>query len=770
MADFDHTKIYTGQKTVGGITKPVQIQRDHYAVPYIVAETEDDAWFGLGFAQGQDRAFQLEYYKRQANGALAEIFGERFLNADRYMRIIGIRRTAEKYVPLLDPDVHSMLTAFTAGINAGIFSEDAPSDDGFDLLGIKPTLFDVADVISTQLYFSLSLTHWLGKLTRFLLLERESPEVVKKLDPEYADWNYVTKPIGVEAGPEVNSLYQELVEAKKLLNTKGASNNWCVSAARSVNGFPLVANDPHLAADVAAPWYLAHVRGPGFDICGASYPGSPIFYNGHNGHVAWAMTAAFIDNVDLYQEKMNEDQNATLVEDEFYPCEEVVEEISIKGKSSHQEKVLLSRHGPIISSAINAHGHKIAMCATWFKPKPILGFLRIHKTTDIHQVRDAFKDWPLTSTNLVMSDVKGNIAWQLCGEIPDRKKTRGMLPMPGWDSAYDWNETIIPYEKNPHLINPPEGFIATANNKHTNLQSEPYTGHDFIDGYRHRRIINLLRSREKWDRAHMIEMQGDRFSGPWQDIRDAILKIQPSSEKVAKATSILAAWDGIMTPDSVATLIHEFFIAEMTNRIVKEAAPNSWELVYETFNPAVGSACFAMSRISQVIQLIREQPKDWFNGKWHEILNEAMEKAIGKIESELGEETSRWQWGEYRPLILKHPILRNLKEMDTPDLQKRMNLGPVTWGGNEQTLNVAAGSILDPKVTPDFIPNLRSVIEVGNWSENYFSLAGGQSSNPASPHYRDLFDMWKDGKGIKIAWNNDDIADRTATLMELLPR
>lgn len=769
MADFDHSNIYSGNKKIEGITKPVHIRRDRFAVPYIIAETEEDAWFALGFVQGQDRAFQLEYYKRQANGALAEIFGERFLNADRYMRIIGIRRKAEEYVPKLDPDVRDMLKAFTAGINAGIFCVGAPKDDGFELLGIKPTQFEIADIISTQLYFSLSLTHWLGKLTRFLLMEKENPDVVERLDPEYAAWNYVTNPVGVEAGSEVNSLYQELVDAKKLLNTKGASNNWCISGAKSTNGLPLVANDPHLAADVAAPWYLANVRGPDFNICGACYPGSPIFYNGHNGNVAWAMTAAFIDNVDLYQEKMNDAQDATLVDGKFQPCEEIVEEILIKGKEPHREKVFIGKHGPILSPAIKAGDHKISMCATWFKPKPIRGFLKIHRTTNVHQARNAFKDWPFTSTNLVMSDTDGNIAWQLCGEIPDRKKTKGMLPMPGWDSSYDWNDPIIPFEKNPYLVNPPEGFIATANNKHTNMKIGPYTGHDFIDGYRHRRVVNLLRSRGKWDLEHFVEMQRDRYSGPWQDIREAVLQIQPSSERVAKAIKILADWDGYMTPDSVATTIHEFFIAEMTGRIVKETAPNSWELVYETFNPAVGSACFAMNRISQVVQLIRDQPKERFGDQWNDVLNTAMEKAIGKIESELGEDTSKWQWGDFRPLILKHPILRNLKEMDTPDLQKKMNLGPVTWGGNEQTLNVAAGNILDPKVTPDFIPNLRSVMEVGNWDNNYFSLAGGQSSNPASEHYRDLFELWKDGEGIKIAWSQDDITAQTATLIELLP-
>ncbi|HEN21005.1 MAG TPA: penicillin acylase family protein, partial [Desulfobacteraceae bacterium] len=457
--------MHSGEVFIKGINGPIRVRRDQFSVPYIEAENENDAWFGLGFVQGQDRAFQLEYYKRQANGSLSEIFGERFLDADRYMRIIGLKRTAEKYVSLQDQHQSDTLTSFTNGINAGIFDSGSKMDEAFEILGCEPTSYEISDVISTQLYFSLSLTHWLGKLTRFLILENENPETVYRLDPPYSAENFLIKPVGTKAGPSDRQLYDELVEAKKILNTKGASNNWVLAGGRTESGHALVANDPHLAADVPAPWYLASVQGPDFRICGACYPGSTFFFNGHNGNVAWAMTAAFIDNVDLYQEKLNKAGDATLADGEFVPCEKINEKILIKGKPSLTEEVLVSRHGPILSPAIQCGDHVISMCATWFKPKPINGFMRIHNAKDVHDVRSIFRDWSFTSTNLVMADTSGNICWQLCGEIPDRKKTKGMLPMPGWDTSYDWNDEIIPYEKNPMVLNPKEEFIATANNK-----------------------------------------------------------------------------------------------------------------------------------------------------------------------------------------------------------------------------------------------------------------------------------------------------------------
>ena len=342
--------------------------------------------------------------------------------------------------------------------------------------------------------------------------------------------------------------------------------------------------------------------------------------------------------------------------------------------------------------------------------------------------------------------------------------------MPGWDTSNDWNDEIIPFEKNPVVLNPKEEFIATANNKHTKMIEEPYTGRDFIDGYRHRRVVNLIQSREKWLLDDVVEMQQDWYSGPWEDIKESVLKIKSTDKKAAKALSILSDWNGIMSSDSAATIIYEYFIAGMTSRIVSEIAGSSEDLVYETYNPAVGSACFAMSRISQVVQYLRDQPEDLIENRWEQVIEEELARSVEIIEKTIGEETDDWQWGDFRPLVLKHPINRNLKEYDTEAFRKKLSLGPIKWGGDEQTLNVAAGSMLDPTVTPDFIPNLRSVIEVGNWDTNYFSLAGGSSSNPGSKHYRDLFELWKDGKGIQISWSKEKVDEQTKAALIIKPK
>lgn len=753
-------KEYNDTIRLGCTKKSVCVGFDEYAIPYISAQTDYDAWFTLGFLQGKNRTFQLEYYKRQANGELAEAFGEKFIPADKLMRTIGLSRIAKKYLSHLDDDVYEMLNAFSNGINYGIDYRDQYPENEFEILNFAPSKYSIADVLSIQLFLAFSLTHWLGKLTRFLILQKESAEVVNKLDPPFAAWNYLIKPVGEKAEVDDGELYRELVEVKKTLNKKGASNNWCVSADRSTSGFPIVANDPHLGADIPAPWYFANVKGETFHICGACYPGSPVFFSGHNGSVAWSMTAAFIDNVDLYLEKLDERGSATLTDGKYIPCDVLEEEIRVKGKDPIELKILETKHGPLLNSAFSfSDDPLLSFCASWATPKPIRGFFCIQHCKDVKEVKKEFEYWSLTSTNLVMSDVQGNICWQLCGEIPIRRKTKGMLPMPGWDSAYDWEFDPLPFSENPYILNPEERFIATANNRHSKVKDEPYTGRDFIDGYRHARIINLLKTKQKWSVSDFITMQQDQYSTVWEQIRGKVLAISPQNHAVEEALQILGDWDGFMRSDSTATLIHEFFIAELTPKIIREIAPGSVTMIYDTYNPAIGSACFAMSRISQIVQFINDQPGDMFEGNWQKLLHDALEVAMQKIMEDLGTDVSHWQWGTYRPLVLRHPLVRNLDDFRAEECCKRWNLGPIPWGGNEQTLSVAAGSILNPKIAPDFIPNLRSVIEVGNWDCNNFALAGGQSENPYSPHYHDLFDEWKNGKGITIAWSKSKVAE-----------
>lgn len=728
----------------------VKITRNKFGIPTIRANRQTDAWFALGFCQGQDRAFQLELYKRQANGELSEIFGEETLSADRLVRVIGLSRIAKEYIKVIDQEVLTLIQAFVDGINYGRSNGTDKIAHEFSILGFSPIPFQPQDIIAIQLLLALSLTHWLPKITRLKILMDSSAEDVVRLDPDYAYWNYLINPVGEKAGEQINHLLNDLMDAQKTLNKAGISNNWIISAEKTTGNNPILANDPHLAAELPAPWYLANMEVNQQHLSGACYPGSPLFLAGFNDHTAWGITVSFIENIDLYLEKMN-GQCEILRGNTYQPCQLVVENIKVKGKQDHKEEVTLTSHGPIITPLYLTDLPSMSLQASWMKAKPIAGFFKIFDAKNVQEIRTCFSQWPLMSLNLLAVDDADDFCWQVVGEIPRRKKTNGNLPMPGWDSAYDWEEDCYPYKQNPYKINPKIGFIATANNKPIKDGMGMYLGRDYVDGYRHARIVKMIQdSDQKIDVGMTMHMQRDQYCGPWHDMRESVMGSKVQSDIGNLALSLLRSWEGFISADSSAATLYEFFIAEISKQILHEASCISSKWAQFTFLSGIGSSNFGMRRISQIVDLVNQQPQEWFMGRWDETIAGSLESAWGRCVELFGSDPEKWKWGNVRPLELHH-FVSGLKNNPKAKLFTDIyNSPPMFHGGDEQCVSVAAGDMVDPQILPNFIPNLRMVVEIGNWENNTFSLAGGISGNPFSMHYDDLLRLWETGERISI--------------------
>jgi penicillin G amidase len=748
--------VLDGTCSVQGIRAAVNIIRDEYGVAYIQTEHGLDAWFGLGFCQAQDRLFQLEVIKRQARGTLSELFGSSTLPADRFSRQVGFYRIGWEYLNFLKEDQLSLLKSFTDGINAGIQKGLSRAPLEFDLLKAAPTIFEPADVMAIQLLLTLSLSHWVAKLTRFQILLNEGLDAVEKLDPEYASWNYLISPVGGQAGDQVASFISHLKEVQRIYNRYGISNNWVISSNQSNSGRPVLGNDPHLSAELPATWYLASMDCAEFHLNGACFPGSPFFLAGFNGFVSWGITAGFIDNIDLYLEKFDRLDNTILRSEKKYPCRTQVETINVKDEPPQQEKVILADHGPLLTPLYKSDMPDISMRATWFEPKGVEGFFVSHLSRTAEDFRRCFEKWPLIPINLVFADAQGEIAWQLAGEIPDRKIKHGLVPLPGWDDEFSWNATDVSFERKPHLENPPANVIVTANNKPVQQDDDLYIGRDYIDGYRHARQIHLLLTEQKKSWEDLRKVQLDQFSQPWSEMREKIIAHQPGTEQAGAAHQYLSHWDGVLSSDSVAATIYEFFIAELTRRIISAASLKSNAWVNETFLLGIGASNFGLSRISQVVQLLNEQPDGWFKDGWQPAIDSSLSDAFCRLNDLFGPPGRNWGWGQVRKLQLRH-ILTNLVPTLDASTVALFNPPAVEYGGDEQTVNVAAGDMCDPLVKPNFIANLRMLVDVGHWEHNSFSLAGGQSGSPYSPHYTDLFQKWLIGEGISIVWDRKEV-------------
>ena len=754
-----------GEIRAPGVHRPILIRRDRWGIPSIHAENDYDAWYGLGFCHGQDRTFQLESLLRVIRGTLAELVGPDGLVVDRLVRRIGFIWAAKSQLPLLSPEIHDMLDAYAAGVTAGGALGLTRRPHEFYLLRSQPTAWTALDVLGLLKLLSFSLvSNWDAELARHKILTLDGPAALAELEPDYADWLPVTSPPAIQAGPALNHLVANLAAFKERVPLGGGSNNWALGCKRTQTGRPILANDPHLPGVLPAHWYLAHVRTPNWQVSGASFVGGPTFPAAHNEYGAWGVTVGLVDNTDLFLEELGPDRRSVRQGDDFIPCEIRVETIAIKGAASEQMEVLVAPRGPIIGPALDGINEAYSMRATWLDPLPIRGMLAIHQSTDFESFRHCLAQWPGVAFNMAYADTKGNYGWQLMGLAPRRKTGFGTLPLPAWVEQNGWHDDPVPFEEMPWALNPDIGFVVTANNKPVQDGDGPFLSSDFADGYRCAAIVRFLAESSNWDLAGTQALQLDQTSLPWQEIQNIVVAISVVDEAAMQGLDLLQSWDGKVAADSPGAAVFELFTSEMALRFAKAVAPKSYEWALgKGSTPLAPVGLFGERRIAHLVERMRRQPPGIFARSWPEEMADALKDVILGLRSVYGNEPANWAWGSVRPLILRHPFGRK-KPFD-----KVFNLGPIPMGGDANTIPQATVTPLHPTGDPVYIPSLRMVVDVGNWSASRFILPSGQSGNPLSPHYADQLPLWERNEGLPIAWTEEEIQATTVATLRLIP-
>lgn len=750
-----------------GVGAPVTIRRDQWGVPYIEAQSSLDAFFAHGFVLGQDRAFQLDLYTRLGRGRLAELVGKDGLHPDQVARRLGFERTGKAQFALLDAQVQAEHAAFARGVNAGI--DSSPRAHEFALTGGTPLRFEATDplVILQFLAFAFS-TNWDAELARLHLLQTDGPEALLALeaaDPAHLALD--TAALGRLASDlqlleAAERFARDAAQATGVAQINPASNNWALTPAKTSTGRPLFAADPHLGPTCPAPWYLLHLRCPEWSMAGACFPGMPTLSFGHTDRLAWSITAGHADNTDLFIEKLGPDGATVLRGDRWVPCEVREEVIRVKGGRDVVERVVTTPTGPIVTPLFRAGGTALSLRGTWMAHRPIRAF-QAHRATDIASLRAMFDGYPSESENRLFADVEGNICWQLTGDVPVRKKGHGLLPMPAWDLEAGWEDAPVPFDQMPTAFNPPQGFLATANAAPP--QTATFLGADWMDGGRHRRVHALLEAKSDWDLDSAAAMQLDRTNIYWSALREPLLSaLEPAPAGAERAAALLESFDGRVEADSPAAAVYELLFADLACRLLRAKAPGAWQHAAGAgLNEVLEHGMSSMRRTAFVVRLLTSQPDGWFPGGWREEIRAALVAAEQQLAARAGSDPARWAWGRVRTLTLMHATGK------VPVLKRIFNLGPIPLGGDTSTIPQASVPFDHPLANPIGIPNLRMLLDMGNWDENRFFLAGGQSGNPLSPHYDDLLPRWERGQPITLPWTPEAIARATRKTLTLTP-
>jgi len=596
--------------------------------------------------------------------------------------------------------------------------------------------------------------NWDAELARFRVLIEDGPDALAHIDPEYAAWHPVAAQPGAVAGPQLDRLSGELAALTKALGMSGGSNAWAVAPSKSATGRPILANDPHLPPRLPSPWYLAHLNTRDWAMTGATFVGVPIFPSGHNGHVAWGTTLGLADTTDLYVEGPFRGGTGDDTGQQADTPTTLREEIRVKGKPTEIEEVTITPRGPLLTPLINGGGYSLSIRAMWMQPRPIHGFLRVARTRSIAEFRRAFEAWPLMSLNLVFADDSGAIGWQLVGETPVRRTGYGIVPAPARPGdgtlTGDWADAPVLYEDMPGAADPPQGYFVSANNRpipepEGSETGAPFLGVDWADGLRAARIGQQLSGSNKWDVAETARLQMDLFAVQWEEVREALLAIRPLDSASRDAIKLLADWDGLMSPDSAAATVFELLMAEIDRRDVEAWAPKAGAYVLGADIGGLGQPnLLAFRRAGRLSRLLGEGSPD---GNWPDLLSDALLATVGALSTRADADDARgWHWGKLRQLVLEHPVGQKWP------FHRVFNIGPVPFGGDTNTVAQAAVDPLNPLANPLIIPSLRCVMDVGDFDRSTFVLPSGQSGNPLSPHYDDMFPLWLEGKGVGISY------------------
>ncbi len=736
-----------GRLKLRGVDAPLEILRDRFGVPHVSARTPHDLCFALGFCHAQDRLWQLEFFRRATAGRLCEFAGPEALPADRLMRTLGMRRVAEREAREVDAALAPLAGAYVAGINAAI--DHAPAlPIEFQLLRLAPEPWTVVDLLASAKLMGFGLsTNWEMELLRADLVRAAGPERAARLEPQYPPANpVVTSPGDVYAGSGVDIAAQIAAVKESLglgMHATG-SNNWVVSGDRSVTGRPLLACDPHLTFTSPDLWYEADLACDDYRVFGGTLPTNPFPVFGQTRFAAWGFTNVMADTQDLFVERLNpDDARMYEFEGEWRQAEVVREEIQVKGRGAPDVlDVTVTHHGPIVSDALGA-AEPVALSWTGLQ-YPLLtdsGY-RMSTARTGQDVVDAAETHHVPPLNLLWADRDGNIGYQLAGKVPLRKGNVPDLPKPGWSGEFEWDGTI-PYDELPRVVNPPQGFIVTANNR---IVGDDYPHHitsEWMTGYRARRIEERLGERERHSLADFQRMQHDFFSFPGVETVHRLSRLHPAGQREVRAIERLKSWDGNLDPDTVAGTIFHAFTVVFADAVVHAAVQDDG-LVEHWLNKSSVALFEVVSSPwrfqERLLTLWDEGDPTWFGGRsWDEVALESLGRALDGLEERFGRDPGKWRWGRVHSVEFTHPFGQ------ANPLFRRIFNRRVEAGGASETVT-QNGYLPTAPFKGVWGPVYRMLADLGDPARSRWQLTTGQSGHPGSPHYDDMIEGWRTGQ------------------------
>ena len=747
----------------------VEVLRDNNGINHIYANNQRDLFFMQGYLAAKDRLFQFEIWRRQATGTVSEIFGEGELERDIGTRLFMFRGDLKEELNHYHDEGFEIITSYTEGVNAYIrevINNPKSLPIEFKLLNIEPKLWTPADVISRHqgllgnIEDELNIGRAVSKIGEEKVKDLQwfhpkDPEL--KLDENITEedldndilklYNAFRKPIEFKKEYLVNKYLKKneskisFIENEKYLEDKFSigSNNWTVSGNKTISGYPILANDPHRTIVAPSLRYITHLVAPGWDVIGGGEPEIPGISIGHNGYGAWGLTVFRTDAEDLYVYDINpKNLNQYWHKGRWYDFKIIKESIPIKGRENFEVDLYYSVHGPV--TFIDKERKKgYAVRCGWLEPggSPYLASLRMNQSKSWEEFRDACNYSNIPGENMIWADKDGNIGWQAVGIAPIRNTHSGLVPVMG-DGRYEWVE-YLPIIEKPNIFNPKEDFFATANQNVTPISYDKWNaiGFSWSDPYRGDRVDDIVSSKNKLSMQDMIDLQVDYFSYPSVYLIDLLNEVTDKENKFfsqySRFIDLLNNWDNKLLKNSVEAMIYVSWERTIIKSFHEEFVP-------EEVNELLSVQLYTI--IDQISKMEANEKKSF--------LIETFIVSINKLKSKFGNNFENWTYGqdEYKHIKIKHP----LEDIVNDSIYNLLSFKSYPRGGNGYTPNSTSSNLSQSSGA-----SFRVIIDTKDWDNSLATNSPGQSGNPLSPFYRNLYEDWANDKYFNLFYSKEKI-------------
>ncbi|MEH6565425.1 MAG: penicillin acylase family protein [Halopseudomonas sp.] len=742
----------SGELRLEHLQGPVSVYYDGWGVPHIDAQSEADAYRALGYVHAQDRLFQMDLLRRIGGGRLSELFGAESFATDRFFRTLGINRFARAYAERLEAEADSphvqLLHAYQDGINQYIDQGGTPLE--YRLLLAKPDYFTTEDIAQIMGYMAYSFaeafkTDVLVDHIRGTLSERHYKDLVPS-------WPDQLPPARSSGQPYIELLRPMLEQISDIEREFPAgqfigSNAWAVKGSKSASGAPLLANDPHIGFSAPAVWYEAHLRTPENEVYGHFLAGIPFPLLGQTRHHAWGLTMLMNDDIDFYRERVNPDNPeqvwATDHWEDFTLHEEV---IKIRGQEDRLIKTRSTRHGPVINDLPGSlERQPVSLFWTFLDPqndsaKAFYGFTR---AGNMQEFEAAAAQHSAPGLNLIYADTDDNIAMWAIGKLKRWPSSSNGFALLNGSSGRDEFLGYQPFENNPRIINPREGYLFSTNNPYPEANIRRSLPGYYAPTERAQRLKELLEQQETFDLSQFKSMQlDDQRPQALAMVQDALpmLDYQLFSADLrapaATAAKLLEQWDGRYQQDSVGASIFQRWRDELSAALFADELGERYDFFRDTYLAS-----------KTLTNLYWKPTSPWWDNRQQPSLDgrqaaieHAWVKAVEGLVADLGLEPEQWQWSRLASLTHEHALA------DRIPFGRYLNSEPVAVNGGNETLNNMAYPTGEAHYPVKSGPSTRRLVDLADVNATLGINPLGQAGNPLDSHARDQAEMYNEGR------------------------